>query len=119
MSKKQEDRLDVDIYGLLQESSVKRKKEKRTQLLKSIGVKEFLKREASTKIPAKEWSASYASKLVPPMPFIGCLGKSALSKIYASFARPASGIASWTTAFMCEGGDLAGKWRSLATLARS
>ena len=52
MSKKQEDRLDVDIYQLLQESSEKRKKEKRTQLLKSIGVKEYFE-EGSISINKK------------------------------------------------------------------
>ena len=33
--------MDIDIYQLLQETSEKRKEEKRTQLLKSIGVKEY------------------------------------------------------------------------------
>lgn len=32
---------DVDIFGLLEEDSEQKKKEKREQLLKSIGVKEF------------------------------------------------------------------------------
>ncbi len=33
--------MDVDIYQLLQKSSKKRKKQRRTQLLRSLGIKEF------------------------------------------------------------------------------
>lgn len=41
MSKKQKSGSSVDIYKLLLEASEKKKKEKRAQLLQSVGVKEY------------------------------------------------------------------------------
>jgi len=41
MPKKQDETASMDIYGLLLEASKRKKREKRTELLHSIGVKEF------------------------------------------------------------------------------
>jgi len=41
MSKKHDEKATMDIYGLLLEASKKKRLEKRAQLLKSLGVKEF------------------------------------------------------------------------------
>jgi Fe-S-cluster-containing hydrogenase component 2 len=52
MSKKQEESTSMDIYGHLLEASKRKKREKREQLLKSIGVKEFFE-EGKIKIDMK------------------------------------------------------------------
>jgi ferredoxin len=41
MTEKRDEKTSMDIYGLLLEASKKKKREKRAQLLESIGVKEF------------------------------------------------------------------------------
>jgi len=52
MPKKQDEIDSKDIYGLLLEASRKKKREKRAQLLQSIGVKEFFE-EGNIKIDMK------------------------------------------------------------------
>jgi len=90
MSRKR-NHLDIDIYQLLQEASEKRRKKSRIHVLKSVGIKEYFEGSICiNKKPAKEWSASYASKLVSPTTSIGHLEKSALLKTCASFACPVS-----------------------------
>jgi len=52
MPKRKEDDSSMDIYRLLLEASKKRRKEKRAQLLQSIGVKEFFE-EGNIRIDKK------------------------------------------------------------------
>lgn len=52
MSKKPEENLGINIYQLLLEASKRRKKERRAQLLQSIGVKEYFD-EGSIQIDMK------------------------------------------------------------------
>jgi len=52
MSKKRDETTSVDIYGLLLEASLKQRRAKREQLLKSMGVKEFFE-EGSIRIDMK------------------------------------------------------------------
>jgi len=52
MSKKQDETSSMDIYGLLLDASKRKKREKRAQLLQSIGVKEFFE-EGKIKIDLK------------------------------------------------------------------
>lgn len=52
MARKREEKKLVDIFGLLLEVSSKQRLEKRTQLLESIGVKEFFK-EGSIRVDMK------------------------------------------------------------------
>jgi ferredoxin len=52
MPKKQDETPSIDIYGRLLEASKRKKREKRAQLLQSIGVKEFFE-EGNIKIDMK------------------------------------------------------------------